>query len=213
MNEDLLRYDNDKTLVFIDCETENLCLSFDKNLPWQIALIKMKGNKRIGEKDFHVKWPQRDIDISEEAARITRFNYKSYISKAIPFDEISEIIFDWLDGADHIVGHNILGFDLYLIREMYRHCGKDPRHLTDKIIDTVCIARGIKTNHNYKKGTDFLEYQYRMLHLRKKGLRNKLEQLGREYDIDHNYDMLHDALNDLDLNVKVWNKLKYQIEL
>ena len=213
MNEDLLRYDNEKTLVFIDCETENLCLTFEQNLPWQIAMIKVQGNSIKDEKDFYVKWPQRDINVSKEAARVTRFNYQSYISKAKPFEELCDTVFDWLDNADHIVGHNVLGFDIYLIREMYRHCGKESEHLTEKIIDTMCMARGIKSDHLYRKGADFLEYQYRMLHFRKRGLRNRLDQLGEQYGIEHNYDMLHNALNDLKLNVKVWHKMKYHVEI
>ena len=31
---------------------------------------------------------------------------------------------------------------------------------------------------------------------------------GKYYNIDHNYETLHDAINDLELNLKVWNKLK-----
>ena len=33
------------------------------------------------------------------------------------------------------------------------------------------------------------------------------------YEIDHDYDKLHNALVDLELNLKVWNKLKWEIEL
>jgi len=37
--------------------------------------------------------------------------------------------------------------------------------------------------------------------------------LGKENGIEHDYESLHDAINDLDLNLKVWNKLKWQIEV
>ena len=40
MDGHLIRFDEDKTFVFIDCETENLCLNSFNNLPWQIAMIK-----------------------------------------------------------------------------------------------------------------------------------------------------------------------------
>ena len=55
MDQHLLRFDNDKTYVFIDCETENLCLNRRHNLPWQIAMIKMKGERKIDEKDYIVE--------------------------------------------------------------------------------------------------------------------------------------------------------------
>ena len=51
MDEDFLRFDKEKEYVFIDCETLNLCLNSCHNLPWQIAMIKAVGNKKIAEKN------------------------------------------------------------------------------------------------------------------------------------------------------------------
>ena len=79
MDEHLLRFNKDKTYVFIDCETENLCLNLARNLPWQISMIKVKGEEKLDFKDYYVEW-DRDLNISKEAARITRFNYKKYKS-------------------------------------------------------------------------------------------------------------------------------------
>ena len=45
MNEHLLRFNKDKVYTFIDCETENLCLNSFHNLPWQIGMIKVKGEE------------------------------------------------------------------------------------------------------------------------------------------------------------------------
>ena len=56
MNEHLLRFDKDKTYTFIDCETENLCLNSFHNLPWQIAMIKVKGEQVIDTKNYYVSW-------------------------------------------------------------------------------------------------------------------------------------------------------------
>jgi len=47
MMENLLRYDKDKVYTFIDLETENLCLSFVNNRPWQCGMIKVKGNELL----------------------------------------------------------------------------------------------------------------------------------------------------------------------
>ena len=52
-----------------------------------------------------------------------------------------------------------------------------------------------------------------MYHTRVKGVRTNLSSLGKEYEINHDYDKLHDALVDLELNIKVWNKLKWQVDL
>ena len=91
--------------------------------------------------------------------------------------------------------------------------GEPYQHLMSKIIDTLAIARGIKSGEAYKMDTCFLEYQYRMINFRKRGMKTNLAQLGKDYSIDHDYDNLHDALVDLELNLKVWNKLKWNVEI
>ena len=212
MDEHLLRFDKDKTYVLIDCETENLCLNSMHNLPWQIAMIKTKGEKILDTKDYYVKW-DRPINVSKEAARITKFNQKKYDSSSVMYDEIFPTVFDWLEGCDHVLGHNLLGFDIYLIKDYYLKMGKPYHALMNKIIDTLAVARGIKSGTPYKPDVDFLEYQYRMINFRQKGVKTNLAQLGKDYSIDHDYDKLHDALVDLELNLKVWNKLKWNIEI
>jgi len=214
MDEHLLRYDDTKTLVFIDCETLNLCLNSCHNLPWQIAMIKIKGKKIIAEKDFYIKW-DTDLTISEEAARITRYNQTTIDKKGVTPESVFPTIQDWLDNADYIVGHNILGFDIYLIKGYYEYMGLDYKHLVEKILDTNCLAKGIKFDilYNGKTRSSFLEYQYKMMHKRKKGVRTSLTFMGKELKIEHDYDKLHNALVDLRLNAKVWDKLKWQMEV
>ena len=82
MDGHLIRFDEDKTFVFIDCETENLCLNSFNNLPWQIAMIKAKGGQILDSKDYYVGW-DRDVNVSVEAARITRFNPVDYDKRKI----------------------------------------------------------------------------------------------------------------------------------
>lgn len=212
MDEDFLRFDKGKEYVFIDCETLNLCLNSCHNLPWQIAMIKVAGDKKIAEKDFHIKW-DTDLEISADAARITRFSPKTLEEKGLTPEEVFPTIEDWLDNCDHIVGHNILGFDIYLIKDYYKYMGKPYKHLVNKIIDTNSIAKGIKCGAHYKNNESLIEYQYKMTHTRRKGVKTNLTFLGKEFEIKHDYEKLHDALVDLDLNLKVWNKLKWQIEL
>ena len=212
MDEHLLRFDKEKTIVFIDCETLNLCLNKCHNLPWQISMIKVKGDKKIADKDFYIKW-DTGLKISEDAARITRYSQTKMDRKGIPPEEAFPTIQDWLDNSDIIVGHNVLGFDIYLIKDFYEIHGADWKPLVSKFIDTNCLAKGVKIGPEYRQGDDLMAWQYRMLHTRKKGVRTNLTALGKEYDIEHNYDKLHDALVDLELNIKIWNKLKWQVEI
>jgi DNA polymerase III epsilon subunit-like protein len=212
MDEHLLRYNKNKTFVFIDLETFNLCLNFSHNLPWQIGLIKAKGDFRVDSKNFYIKW-DTDLKISDDAARITRYDHKRVQKEGLNIKDAFPTIKDWLDHADYIVGHNILGFDIYLIKELYKTMGCHYEHLLNKIIDTNCIARGIKYGIPYKNDLNLLEYQYKIYHTKKKNVKSSLTALGKENNIEHDYEKLHDAINDLDLNLKVWNKLKWQMEI
>ena len=212
MNKKLLRFDKSKTFVFIDCETFNLCLNFAHNLPWQISMLKVKGDEIFASKDFYIKWNTHLI-IGKEAAKITRYSDKKMQKLGIPPEEAYPTIKDWLDNADYIVGHNILGFDAFLIKGFYEYMGDDYIPLVDKMIDTNCIARGIKLGLAYTPENNFLEYQFQLINKRVKGVRTNLTALGKEYDIEHDYDKLHNALVDLELNLKIWNKLKWQIDL
>lgn len=213
MDEDLLRFDKDRGFVFIDCETLNLALNFCHNLPWQIGMIKVKGDRITDRKDFYLKW-DTDLKISPEAARITRYSPTKMEKNGLPPEDVFPTVKDWLDGADFIIGHNILGFDIYLINELYKKFGFAHHHLVDKIIDTNALAKGVKMSFPYsRKNNGFLEYQYKMLHTVKRGVKTNLTSLGKEFEIDHDYDNLHDALCDLELNLKIWNKLKWMIEI
>lgn len=212
MKKKLLRFEKDKTIVFIDCETFNLCLNFTHNLPWQISMLKVQGDHIQSSKDFYIKWDTH-LTIGKEAARITRYSEKKMEKLGITPEEAYPTIKDWLDNADYIIGHNILGFDIYLIKGLYEYMGDDYTPLVEKMIDTNCIARGIKSGMDYVPEDDFLEYQYKMVNKRIKGVRTSLTALGKEYELEHDYDKLHNALVDLELNLKLWNKLKWQIDL
>ena len=91
--------------------------------------------------------------------------------------------------------------------------GDDYSHLTAKMIDTNCIAKGVQTDKKYDKKDDFLEYQYKSIAKRVKGVKTNLTAMGKYYNIKHDYDKLHNALVDLELNLKIWNKLKWEIDL
>ena len=212
MDQHLLRFDKDKTYVFIDCETENLCLNRCHNLPWQISMIKIKGEKKIAEKDFYIKWDSK-LKISKEAARITRYSQTKMNKLGVKPEEVFPTIQDWLDNCDYIAGHNVLGFDFYLLKHLYALMGQKHTHLAPKMIDTHCLARGVKFGSRMAPNESLLAFQYRMLHTKKRGVKTNLAALGKEFEIKHNPDKLHDALVDLELNIKVWNKLKWMIEV
>ena len=91
--------------------------------------------------------------------------------------------------------------------------GKCYKHIAPKMLDTNCLAKGVKFGLKFNPKESLLAYQYKLLHKRKKGVRTNLKALGKEYEIDFDEEKLHEALYDLELNINVWNKLKWMIEV
>ena len=204
----------------MDFETFNVCLSDKFNLPWQVATILVetvedKGqikNQERGRQDLYLKW-DTDLKISKEAKRITKYSEKKFKERCVPEEEAFQTVYDLVEKSDYLVGHNFLGFDIYLLRNWYRKYGKNYDNLPHKTLDTFAMAKAIALGHGYKSSEcSLLDFQMKMISIRKKGLRTSLGALGKSNNIEHNYDNLHDALVDLELNIKVWNKLKYQID-
>jgi DNA polymerase III alpha subunit (gram-positive type) len=212
-DQHLLRFNKTKTLTFFDFETLNLCLNFCHNLPWQLGMVKVKGDQIIESKDILIKW-NTHLRISEGAARITRYDQSKVDRLGITPDEAFGLMDEWLNDCDHVFAHNGVGFDLPLVKEWYKSYESDGwKAIRDKLIDTNLIAKGIKLGMPYKATENLFSYQYRMYHHVQKGLKTSLTTLGKEFEIPHNYENLHDAVCDLELNVKVWNKLKWQVEI
>ena len=82
-------------------------------------MIKVVGDKIVEEKDMYVEW-DRPLKVSPEAAIITQFNEAKYNKLKIPYQQVYRVMKDWLEDTDYIVGHNILGFDAYLISEFQK---------------------------------------------------------------------------------------------
>ena len=215
MDGHLLRFRNDVRYAFIDLETYNLCLNFYQNRPWQIGVLDVLGEKIEQASDIWVLWPDAPhLKVGREAAIITRYSHEEHMRRGILPTEAFEIFWPILQKADYIIMHNGLKFDLFLLKGYAERMGVDWKWIVPKIIDTKAVAQGIKMGipFNPQKETYF-EYQYKMSNAFARGIKTRLEVLGKEYGIEHNYDMLHNAIVDLELNLKVWNKLKHSIEL
>jgi hypothetical protein len=212
MDQKLLRYDYNSLFTFIDFETFNLCLNPYNNLPWQAAIIQLRNNKKVSVNDLYIKWDS-PLKISEDAARITRFNHDLFNQKCVSANEACKIIADRLDETDYIVGHNILNFDVFLMKIVYDFLGKDYKPLVNKMIDTNCLSKAFLKSFKKSEEDDLLSWQYRLLNFREKGLKTALSTMGKLFNIEHNYDGLHDGICDLELNIKLWDKLKFSIEI
>ena len=212
-DENLLRYDKKKIIVFFDYESENLCLNLKHNLVWQICMIKTRGGEIIDKYTKFIKW-YRPPNVSAEAAKITHFNPENIEKYGTDYNEVIKTTVEWTKEANYLVGSNTMGFDVYFLFEFYRMVGEDPYTIMPKMLDTHPLAKGLKTGIVFDpKTTSLLEYQYRLLNTRMKGIKTGQKALADDYGIEYDPMRAHDAEYDVLLNKKIFDKIKFQVEI
>ena len=214
MTENNLRFDKKQRYVIFDTETEGLNLI--KSRPWQVAWLVAQGDKIVSRHDRFIQWP--NINVSEGAARVTGFSKKEYDKKGRAPNQVwEEFSKDLLDENNIIVGQNLLGFDVYMVdvwRKLMGHSFKKPlnQEYISRIIDTKSLATAIAKNIPFTGGS-FINWQYRLLNYRERGLKTSQAFLLKKYNIPHDPKKLHDALYDVEMNFKIFKKQLFDLEL
>tara|TARA_R110002020_G_scaffold348382_1_gene561991 strand:- start:195 stop:836 length:642 start_codon:yes stop_codon:yes gene_type:complete len=213
MKENLLRFNRNQKYILFDFETCSLNLGSSDNKPWQLSFLLSQGKKIIQKKDFYIRW--KDLQLSEAARRITRFNDAKYNKLAVAPEGVLKEFESYIYNKDYkIVGHNILGFDVYIHGILRRLCHKRPDYsYIERCIDTNSIARAIKNQIKPDDPHFFVPWQYKLLHHRVRGVKTNLKQLCRDYDLDFDEKRLHDALYDIEVNFQVFQKQLWDIEI
>ena len=212
MDSHLLRFNikNQKYIIW-DLETESLNLCF-ANRPWQCSMILCEGHNILEKYDLFPLW--EDIKLSSDAARITRFDKLSYISKSSDSLKCLDIIDSYLYDKDVMnVGHNILGFDVYVHNIWRKALGKKSDFsYIDRSIDTNCLAKAYrlqeKPDISNKKA-----WQYRMNSFHEKGIKTSLSAMCKEFNIDYNANEAHDGMYDCIRNRDIFIKLINSVEI
>lgn len=213
MNEELLRFKKNQKYLIFDYETCNLNLNQYNNKPWQLGFIIAEGSKITNKYDFYLSWD--DLKISKEAERITQFSRSKYDKLKQDSKKCLDEFEKYLYNKDYlVVGHNILGFDVYMhnIHRVLLGLKSDYSYM-DRILDTNCLARGIKNDIAFSKNDSIISYQYKLHHLRTRGIKTNLKQLCKDYSIDFDDRKLHEALYDVEKTFEVLNKILWQLEI
>ena len=212
MKDELLRYNNKQKYLIFDFETCNLNLVSSSNRPWQLSFIIATKDKILEKHDHFLKW--EDLKVSDGAQRATGFDYTKYKIKA---EEPLPILrkFDKLlyDKKYMIVGHNLLGFDIYVHNTLRKSLGlKTDFSYLDRLIDTNCLAKAYRENLEKPKD-NLLSWQYKLINDR--SLKAKVSQgtLLKFFDIDHDESKLHNALYDIKKCFEVFCELKRRMNL
>ena len=213
MNNNLLRFNKRQKFIIFDYETCNLNLASEENKPWQLSFIIEDQNKILQEYDYFIKWD--DLNISKDAAKITGFSRSKYDKLAVCPQKVLDHFESFLYNKDYIpVGHNVLGFDVY-IHNIHRKLLKKNADYSyiNKIIDTNCLAKGIAKNLTKPLNKGLTSWQYSLNHLVERGLRTSLQMCAKKYKIDFDPSKLHDALYDININYEVFKKQLWEVEI
>lgn len=213
MNENLLRFKKNQNYLFFDFETCCLNLGSLDNKPWQLGFIVINNGKIVKKKDYWIRWS--DLKMSEAAAKMTGWTQVMYDKKAEDAKGILAEFEHYLYDESYInVGHNILGFDIY-IHGIFRRClGKKPDYsYIQRSIDTLCLAKAIKNEIKFSKNDNFFNWQYRLNNMMDRKTKKRLIDLCKDYDIKIDPNKLHDAMYDIEQNYEVFKKMLWEVEI
>lgn len=213
MNENLLRFNKKQKYLFFDFETCCLNLGSTNNKPWQLGFIVIENGQIVKKKDYWIKWS--NLKMSKAAAKMTGWTKEIYDKKSTDAKSILDDFESYLYDESYInVGHNILGFDIY-IHGIYRRClDKKPDYsYVSRSIDTLCLAKAIKNNIKYSKDDNFYNWQYRLNNMIDRKSKKKLIDLCKDYDIKIDSEKLHDAMYDIEQNYEVFKKMLWEVEI
>jgi DNA polymerase III epsilon subunit-like protein len=210
MQSNLLRFNKKQKYIVFDTETESLALALAR--PWQLSWMVYENNKITKNEDHLLYW--KDLNVSADAARITRFDYNNWKEKAKDPKEVLELFESYLYNPEYlIVGANLFGYDVYVINTLRRLLGlKSDFSYLDRVLDIQCIQKGIymglKTVPENRTA-----WQYQMYHYVKKGVKTSVKHLAGLYDISYDENRAHDAEYDNWLCIEIFKKQILTIEI
>ena len=209
--EDLLRFKFNQKYVIFDTETEGLNLVTSK--PWQLAWIEAEGKQIKKKQNRFLMW--EDLNVSEDAARVTGFDYKSYVKQAEDPAVVYKEFIDLINQDDVIViGQNLLGYDIYILGVIARQLGlKIDYSFVNRIFDTKAIATALAKGNKTPDNDDFASWQIKWLNYRERGLKSNQKYLLEYYNIDFDPKKLHDALYDIEKNFEIFLKQIWELEI
>lgn len=211
MLNNLLRFNKNQKYIVFDFETESLNLFYNK--PWQLSFVIASGNKVTEEHDYFIDWP--DLNVGEEAAKINHFNLSDYNKSKQDAKKVLDCFEGFLYDKEYlIVGHNIIGFDIYIHNIYRRLLGKAPNYTyLERLVDTNCLAKAIKLQIPKKKDESIFQWMSRLNFFHKRGLKTSQKQMLKENNIDFKEELLHNSLYDVQMNFELFRKLIYQIDI
>jgi hypothetical protein len=208
--DNLLRHSNYKALCF-DTETESLNLGYSRpyQLSWSIF------NRFKVESTFNRYIYLKNFKISKDAAKITKFVSSFYMKNAQdPKVVLDEFLSFFLCKDYLLVGHNILEFDIFQVKNLLESEGYtkvDWSDILSRCIDTMALGKASKLGiqpPKHMSPVDRYCWQRKVLSLPMvKGV--SLSSFVENFDKSK----LHDSAYDIELNVQAFKNLIKLVEI
>jgi len=213
VNENLLRFKKNQLYLTLDVETENLNIC-ENNRPWQIGCLLCRGKEIEKKYEANIWW--EDLNIGEEAARITRFNYENYKASAQDPKEVFDKVAKYLyDPSVIVVGQNLFNFDNAIINNWRRAMGMPADwNFVERTIDIRALFSQLQKENKSFDWSDPYSHQIKYIHHRERGLKTSLAFMRKYFGMEYDPNLHHSALQDVIYTWEVFSQqLIYQIEI
>jgi len=194
-----------KKIVLFDYETEGLNLTYTR--PWELAFNVYDKGHLIETKHAYLKWA--NLNVSKGAAESTGFDQNRIDVLGLDPKLVCDKFFEYLyDKSYTIAGHNILGYDSYIVNVCRRELGySEDYSFIDRIVDTHALSKAFKLNLRPQEEENFTAWQYRVLDLKAKGIKTKISVMCQDFGIDFDETKLHAAGYDVTKNYEILSEL------
>ena len=210
MQSNLLRFNKKQKYIVFDTETESLALALAR--PFQLSWLVYEDHKISKNEDHMIYW--KDLNVSADAARITRFDYNLWKEKAKNPLEVLELFESYLYNPEYlIIGANLFGYDVYVINTLRIMLGlKSDFSYLDRVLDIQCIQKGIYLGLK-SVPENRTAWQYQMYHYVKRGVKTSVKHLCGLYEIPYDESMAHDAQMDNLYCLQIFQKQLMTIDI
>lgn len=214
IGSDLTRYLDRQKCLLVDFESIGLNLA--NSLPWELSYsVATLRADIISSRTDLIRYP--NFRISEEAARINHFNRETYDATAQDprevWDRFATLLYD---PEYRILGHNLLGFDVYMINVLRKHLGMRPDYsFVPRIVDTLALSKAYKRTivPDVTSPLAFQSWQYRMIDFRlPRGVKVNLGAMCKELGVEFDETLAHGSGYDISRNWLIYKKLVYLME-
>jgi len=121
MTNSLLRFKRDQKYIVFDFETEGLNLRYSR--PWQLGIVEAQYATIKNSHDIYIDFD--DMNVSKEAAKITNFSLSTYNKRKKNKEKVLDFFDKFVYDPNYLlIGHNVLGFDIYIHNVLRQACGK-----------------------------------------------------------------------------------------